>query len=369
MPDSKPNNPAGSERIAAMTPRQITRRGLLTLAGAFAAYGTLRRAALYADTTDLGPLSKTAATGQWTVTDHEETWQDGTRVRDVPVRLHVPSNGPSAAKGTILFSHGLGGNLDSGGVWTKHWASWGYLTVNVQHPGSDESIWRGKLGQGKTLMQLMTAEATAEQDIARFVDIKFVIDQLLARAASDAILAQMNLTNIGMSGHSFGALTTLGVAGESFPVNGVYSAAAREKRIIAAIAMSPDVTGLPDTWPSSYGSIQIPFMSLTGTQDGDVIGNGATPDRRKKPYLNMAPGEKFLLVLSGVNHMFYNNPESNGLRILKVMTGTPQEEQIVKGLSVEFWDAFLTQNSSAHDILHNVQPINALVAPGSYSVR
>ena len=44
----------------------------------------------------------------------------------------------------MLFSHGLGGSREGSAFLGKHWAARGYVVVFLQHPGSDESVWKSK---------------------------------------------------------------------------------------------------------------------------------------------------------------------------------------------------------------------------------
>ena len=38
----------------------------------------------------------------------------------------------------IVFSHGLGGTRDGYEYLGRHWASYGYVSVHLQHKGSDD---------------------------------------------------------------------------------------------------------------------------------------------------------------------------------------------------------------------------------------
>src|SRR3954465_10324578 len=62
--------------------------------------------------------------------------------RKIPLHIYLPiSKSPAPV---VFFSHGLGGsNLGSAFI-GKHWAARGYVAVFVQHPGSDDGVWRGK---------------------------------------------------------------------------------------------------------------------------------------------------------------------------------------------------------------------------------
>src|SRR5882672_6583070 len=69
------------------------------------------------------------------------TWHDAKRDRDVPAKIYFPKsgNGPFPV---IIFSHGLGGSREGYEYLGQYWASHGYVSVHLQHAGSDDAIWR-----------------------------------------------------------------------------------------------------------------------------------------------------------------------------------------------------------------------------------
>src|SRR5512145_1597812 len=67
---------------------------------------------------------------------------DTGRQRQIPVLVYLPA-GTNAAP-VVLFSHGLGGNRQGSRYLGEHWAERGYVAVFLQHPGSDDSVWKGK---------------------------------------------------------------------------------------------------------------------------------------------------------------------------------------------------------------------------------
>jgi len=102
------------------------------------------------------------------------TWHDPKRDRDVPVRIYSPTNrtGPFPV---IIFSHGLGGTRDGYQYLGEYWAARGYVSVHVQHRGSDDAVWRDAgLFQGKSAMR--KAVANPNNAINRVMDVSFVID-------------------------------------------------------------------------------------------------------------------------------------------------------------------------------------------------
>ena len=137
-------------------------------------------------------------------------WKDTKRDRDVPVKAYFPTDG-SGPFPVILFSHGLGGTREGYEYLGRQWAASGYVVIHLQHPGSDDSAWRGK----EHPMISMQEAASAKNGYDRCLDVNFVIDQLDALNKDDPkVKGKLDTTSIGMAGHSFGANTTMLVIGQ-----------------------------------------------------------------------------------------------------------------------------------------------------------
>jgi len=264
-------------------------------------------------------------------------WRDAGRNRTVPVKVFAPRG--TAAAPVILFSHGLGGSREGGSLWGEHWASRGYLVIHLQHPGSDEAVAR----QG---LQALKQAATGRELEARTRDVRFALDELQRRhAAGEAPFAQADLARIGLAGHSFGAVTTLAVAGQAWPRAG--AAAAPDPRIKAAIAFSPNAHERAGPLDQQFGGIHIPVLLLTGTRDGDIVGDGTTPEGRARVYDFLPGPAKVLAIFEGGDHMVF------GGHVMR-RPATPTDRVIqdaVRELSGAFWDAHLRGDPRARDWL------------------
>ena len=272
-----------------------------------------------------------------------ETWHDAKRNRDVPVKIIAPSTGVEPLP-VILFSHGLGGSVEGGKLWGEHWASHGYIVVHLQHPGSDEAVWKGApAADRRTALKQAAGSANL---LLRVGDARFAIDEVLRRkAAGEERWKRADTARIGMSGHSFGAHTTLAVAGQGFPVAGVPSAP--DSRVKAAIAFSPAANRRAGPLDAQFGGIRMPMLSFTGSKDADVIGNGTTPADRVLPYENMPAPDKYLAFFDGGDHMVFGGHE--GRRKSDAREARIQKD--VKALSLAFWDAYLKGDAGARDWL------------------
>ena len=261
--------------------------------------------------------------------------RDESRDRTLPLRVYLPESAEPAP--VVLFSHGLGGSRDNNPYLGEHWARRGYVVVFVQHPGSDESVWRSQPVLRR--MDAMRNAASLENVIARGKDIPFVIRTLTAwnQKEHHPLHGRMNPGRIGMSGHSFGANTTQGAAGQKFP-GGRLSFAVPE--IDAAVMMSPGPPAIGDP-DKAFGGIRIPCLLLTGTRDDSPIGN-QTPESRLKvfPHLRHAPA--WQVVFEGATHMDFGQRSLSGKAI-----SNSRYHKAILCLTTAFWDATLKGDAEA----------------------
>ena len=265
---------------------------------------------------------------------------DTSRNRTLPLRVYLPeSNKPAPV---ILFSHGLGGSRYNNPYLGNHWARRGYVVVFVQHPGSDESVWKSEPALQR--MKAMKQAASLENVIARGNDIPFVIDTLTTwnKEKKHALNGRMNLDAIGMSGHSFGANTTQSVAGQV----ALGSRSFLEPRIDAAVMMSPGPPAIGDP-AKAFAEIKIPCLLMTGTEDDSPIGNQTPEDRLKVfPYLKKAPA--WQVVFDGADHMDFGQRSLKGKEIKST-----RYHQAILALSTAFWDATLKKDPEANTWLRS----------------
>jgi len=204
-------------------------------------------------------------------------WMDRQRDRDVPVKIYAPKSGKGPFP-VIIFSHGLGGTCEGYEYLGRHWASHGYVCVHLQHKGSDDAVWKDN-------PQPLAAMRKAAQDPANAVqrvrDVRFALDQLAEMNRESAIFkGKLDLDQVGMAGHSFGAWTTQAVIGEAFRTAGGKEIATADPRLKAAVIMSPSPphTKLDLDPDRAFAGITVPCLHLTGTQD-----NGLGSRRRGRP--------------------------------------------------------------------------------------
>jgi len=269
------------------------------------------------------------------------TVTDSGRRREIPLRVYLPAEAKPAP--VVLFSHGLGGNREGSEFLGRHWAARGYAAVFLQHPGSDDGVWRDTpKAQRPAAMQ---QAASVQNLLLRARDVAVVIDQLAKWQSLDghALAGRLDLARLGMSGHSFGAVTTQAVSGQADPSG---SQRLTDPRIKAALAFSPGPPARGEP-ARAFGSVRIPWMLMTGTKDASLIGS-QTPQSRLNVYPHLPDIAKYELVLDHAEHSAFTDRPLPG----DTEPRNPNHHRAILALSTAFWDAHLRDDPAARAWLH-----------------
>jgi predicted dienelactone hydrolase len=131
---------------------------------------------------------------------------DPTRRREIPLRVWLPRDAHPAP--VIVFSHGLGGSREGYSQFAQQWAARGYAVVHPQHAGSDDAVWKDVRRADR--LDALRSAANVSNFVARAEDVPAVLDAL-ARWNDDPghpLHGRLDLSRVGMAGHSFGAVTS-----------------------------------------------------------------------------------------------------------------------------------------------------------------
>ncbi|MGZ5848918.1 MAG: alpha/beta hydrolase family protein [Ramlibacter sp.] len=269
---------------------------------------------------------------------HDLAWTAAGRPLRVLVRWPAAAPREHAGWPVVLYSHGLGGSRQGGFVWGEAWARAGFVVVHLQHAGSDvDAVRRARnvrsVGGGRQLLE-------------RLQDVQHALDQVASlQAAGSGPWRQVRASGFGLAGHSFGAHTTLGMAGQTFPGAGAID----EPRIAAFAALSPTVP--PGDARAAFAGVQRPVLVATGTLDGDVLGTGATPDTRRAVFDALPAGHKALLLLRDADHMtFGGNPRATlpwQHRSAQTQRLEPAQQALVAQVTTDWWRTWLQDDDAA----------------------
>ncbi len=279
--------------------------------------------------------------------------KDKRRSREIPLLIYLPAAHSPAA--VVLFSHGLGGSRYGSAFLGKQWAARGYVAVFLQHPGSDDSVWKGKPPRER--MAALRQAAGLENFLLRVKDVAVVLDQLERWNLADdnALKGRFDLDKVGMSGHSFGAVTTQAVSGQRFPLSGT---SLTDKRIKAAIAFSPSGPRQGADPKQAFGQVKIPWMLMTGTKDTAPIGEQDVKSRLSV-FPALPPGGKYEVVLENAEHSAFTDHPLPGDKENR----NPNHHHVIVALSTAFWDAYLRGDAQAKSWLDGDGP-HKLLEPG-----
>lgn len=272
-------------------------------------------------------------------------WRDSKRDRVVPVKIYLPKSiqGPFPV---IIFSHGLGGSREGYEYLGSYWARHGYVSVHLQHAGSDDAVWRDTSPAGRlNAMRRATMQPRNASDRAR--DVSFAMDHLEELNRRDHVLqGRLDLDRIGVAGHSFGAHTTLAVAGQNYtPRLGARTSLA-DPRVKAIIPMSAPVPRNQANLDAVYENITIPCLHMTGTEDTSPINDTKAAERRL-PFDHCRNSDQFLVIFKDGDHMVFSGRP-------RTMGGDKNDARFHELICIctsAFWDAYLRGDAKAKNQL------------------
>ncbi len=267
------------------------------------------------------------------------TWHDAKRGRDLPVKIYSPKsgNGPFPV---IIFSHGLGGSREGYEYLSEHWAARGYVCVHLQHTGSDTTVWRDAINEGRNAA-MRKAVGDIRNSVNRPQDVSFAIDELeRLNVGKSRWHGRLDLNRIGVAGHSYGAFTALAVAGQVFAPGTVLEDHLADPRVKAAIAMSAPVPANRRRLDESYAKVTIPCFHMTGTLDESPLGETHAAERRL-PFDHCNNSNQFLVIFNGGDHMIFSGrgPLTSGQ--------DKQFQDFIRDGATAFWDSYLRGDTKA----------------------
>ncbi len=287
-------------------------------------------------------------------------WFDAARQnRKIAYKTYVPVGGNDGPFPVIIWSHGLGGSRDGAGFISRFISSHGYVVVHIQHTGTDSTLWEGKAGHPWDVIR--ATHIPRKATLQRLRDVPFVLSQLPLLD----IAPQMDLSRIGMSGHSFGGMTTQVMAGQRRGY-GARQYDLHEPRFKAGIVYSPvpfrKKRGQPPE--AFYGGIRIPLLIMTGTDDDSPLENFGFADRMEV-FTHSGGPDQHLLILDKGDHMVYSGSRGK----LEANPKRDVHEEIIKVLSLAFWDAYLKDDTAAKEWLTQDGVTSWLSDEGAYTYK
>ncbi|MDJ0387613.1 acetylhydrolase [Roseomonas sp. E05] len=275
-----------------------------------------------------------------------QDWTDPARDRTLPVLLRWPEEGRGPVP-LVLVSHGLGGSREGLAYLGEALATAGFAALHLQHPGTDDSLWRGAADRR---LSFAAAISDARRALDRLQDAIFVLDEVQRRPE---LAGRVDPARLGIAGHSYGAWLVQHMLGERIP-GGDRGLTLPDPRLSAGIALSPvPSAGLPPAL--AFARVKAPMLHVTGTLDDTWVDGTRAAERRIPFDAIAAPGA--LAVLEGATHASFAGEAGAGAR-WEEATYHPR----VAGLAVTFLRGLWRDDAAARQFLREGAP--ELLAPG-----
>ena len=293
-----------------------------------------------------------AEPGPFAVTVERGSWIDRARNdREVPWKLYLPK--VDAPAPVVLWSHGLGGSRDGAEYLGRHLASHGYAAFHIQHAGSDSVVAK----RGRKV--LFDAARDPDVSLQRFLDVPFAVAQIGALHKVGPWAGRFDVERIGMSGHSFGAVTTMVAAGQAVGGEAMQFGV---PEIDGAFVMSPSPPRNLQT-DRAYTGIAVPIFHVTGTRDSALFGDNMQPADRRIPFDRIQRVDQYLLVLKDGVHMTFSGRRDQSYPALE------RHHALIRMAAVAFWDAVLKDDPVAREWLDHGGLAGALGAEGTLETK
>ncbi|BAZ41295.1 hypothetical protein NIES4101_72590 [Calothrix sp. NIES-4101] len=262
----------------------------------------------------------------------------------------------------IVISHGVAEDRETFAYTAQHLASYGFAVAVLEHPGSDAT----KIQQ---YFSGLSSPPEAQELINRPLDIKFLLDELQSNKKSYASWkGLLNLSEVGIIGHSYGGYTSLALAGANLDYTGIIKSCNPNKSLNLSVFLQcranellQERVELPNLQDSrikavmainplnsvvlgkqGLSKIQIPVMLMGGSQD---IITPLVPEQ-VIPFTWLQTKNKYLATIENATHFSTAEKLDNSKGVLPV---PPQligpdpaiAQTYVKSLSIAFFQTHL----------------------------
>jgi predicted dienelactone hydrolase len=301
----------------------------------------------------------------------KEVWNltDSSRNRSLYVDVYIPQTFREGKTPVIIFSHGLASRPEDFAKALEHLASYGFLVVAPQHPGSDTKYLQGMLaGYYRNIFD-------RDEFINRPKDISFVIDEL-ERRNPNQFQGKLDLTNVGLAGHSFGGYTAIAIAGAQIdfenlekdcnrPYFGINIAIIlecralelprqvynfRDERVTAVFAANPVNRSI--FGEKGLSKISIPVLLGSGSYDP-----AANPIFEQAiPFTWLKTPDKYLAMVEGQAHVNFTELDAGMQKTLETVVDITLPNQNLIGdyagaLLVAFFEVYIGRNEKFRPFL------------------
>jgi predicted dienelactone hydrolase len=203
-------------------------------------------------------------------------WFDRDRNRQVPVRVYFPRHEPGPFP-VVVFSSSLGAGRNNFEFLGRHLASHGYVSVHVQHLGSDDQV--GK-GGAEARAALIKAARDPRTGLTRLLDLVFALDQVGALASGSPVLrGRIDLGAVAVAGNNLGAWTALAAAGLATVGKDGEESSLPDPRVKAALLFFPPPAAAQGG-RMRFEHVKVPCLHVVGAPAGGRENDAQAAARR-----------------------------------------------------------------------------------------
>ena len=334
----------------------VVNREIQATERALAVVETLAAAEITNADSPLYPLkANLSALGQFSFVQQTLTIKDLVRDRTLPVDLYLPETQSSQLLPLVVISHGLGSDRSTYGYLARHLVSYGFAVAVLEHPGSNAR-------QIEFLLSGLAHQVTPPQELLdRPLDIRFLLDELAVTWGE-----KINLRQVGVIGQSFGAYTSLALAGAQFNLEQLEQDCQltdndsvnvslllqclalnlpqqeynlKDERIVAAIAINPLTSSIFGA--EGLSRVQIPVMLISGSDDA------VTPALPEQiwPFSWLSSSSKYLALMKKGTHFSTLNESAGSIPVPPQVVGPDPAiaQEYVKALGLAFCQTYVNR--------------------------
>jgi predicted dienelactone hydrolase len=270
--------------------------------------------------------------------------------RKIPIKVHFPTSGGPYP--VVIASHGAGGSWDGHFAQARHLASYGYVVLCVEHVGSNTARLKSSFRILKNLDEMIH---DSSEVLGRPKDIRFAIDRATNWNQSHSRLGGlMDLGHVAVLGHSFGAYTTLAVAGARPALQWIEPRIGSgqglgpdlsDPRVRCGVALSPQAPGDPFFLRESFASLRVPVLGISGTKDQQH--NGDSPIARHEAFKLWpeSQGKNVFIWIENASHLDFSDSTGSGQRALRA-PHRDEVQRVVRAATLLFLNACLKPTRS-----------------------
>lgn len=281
---------------------------------------------------------------------------DISRSRNVPIKVHYPIE--KGVYPLIVISHGAGGDWDTHFALAHHLATNGFIVFCLEHIGSNTKMLKRSIRIFKNLNDMIH---DGKEVLGRPKDVSYAINQaIIWNQSNESLKNKIDTQNIGVLGHSFGAFTSMVIAGMKPALDWLEPRSnygkglgedMKDNRVKACIALSPQGVGEPFFVKESFSSLSTPLLGISGTEDKQQ--GGLPPLSRYNAFdYWRSTGNNIFVWLSNAHHLDFTDREGGETQRIN-SKNRKEVEKVVRATTLLYFNKHLKNDNTASTLITN----------------